>query len=401
VLVTIAIDADAEIPKIKVGPWIIVGEKTYTDKTIILNGDLTIKNGGKLTLNRVVLKINSPQDGDTMYVDLARSITVEKGGELYIYNSTITKGDLKEGYRFKVYGKMAVYDSDVSYMGGSVTVVYRQGQTYYTPVGGIQIYSDEVSIINSTITNGETAGIYCESSSPQIKDNKISNNMWGISCGSSNALIEENIITDNNYGIDGWMAESGPPSKLIIKNNIIRDNGFGVAFRSSVITIINSTIERSKFLDVEIYWANLTTLNVTFDKNKIVVDRDSFLTVQWFLNLYVINEAAMPVSGAKITIIDNLSSMQTHITDTNGQIRNIVCIDYTQTPTKKTNYNPYTIYASNNNLKVDIAVNQDITIILKGGGASEKTAFLLAAPLILSSISIVPFKKFAGYRKKR
>ena len=401
VLIPMAIDADVEIPKIKVGPWIITGEKTYTDRTIILNGDLTIKSGGKLTLDRVVLKINSPQDGDTSYADLAHSITVEKGGELYAYNSTITKGELKGRYTFKVYGKMAVYDSDISYMGGGATVVYRQGMTLYTPVGGIQIYSSDVSIVNSDINNGITTGIYCESSSPQITGNKVSKNKWGISCGSSQAVIEGNIISDNECGIDSWMvdAPNALRSKLTIRNNIIRDNWVGFSSRSSDDTITSSTIERSKFSDVEIYWTNLIMLNTTFDKQKTVVDRDSLLTVEWFLNLYVLNEAGIPVNGAKVTIIDNLSNMQTYITDSNGQIKNIACVDYTQTPTNKTNYNPHTIRVGNNNLKIYITASQDLTIPSKSGGVSEKIAFVLIAPLILSSISIASLKKLTSYRK--
>ena len=70
------------------GDWVIRNgdDITRIDQEIILKGNLTIENGGKLTFKNVTLKMDCSYDGEFQ-------INVESGGSFYILENPIP-GDL-------------------------------------------------------------------------------------------------------------------------------------------------------------------------------------------------------------------------------------------------------------------------------------------------------------------
>ncbi len=75
------------------GDWVIANETSVWNDTITLEGNLTIKPGGKLTLSNTTLIFNCSYDGEY-------GITVEDGGELQVLgrretvSGAITRGDI-------------------------------------------------------------------------------------------------------------------------------------------------------------------------------------------------------------------------------------------------------------------------------------------------------------------
>lgn len=65
------------------GDWIITQEQTVEDATLVLNGNLIVKRGAKLTLRKVTLTVNTTHDGQY-------GISVEAGGSIFIDHSAIT-----------------------------------------------------------------------------------------------------------------------------------------------------------------------------------------------------------------------------------------------------------------------------------------------------------------------
>lgn len=57
------------------GDWIVTGVEVVENRTILLNGNLTVEAGGSLTLRNVTLKMNVEQNGQY-------GISVEEGGSL-------------------------------------------------------------------------------------------------------------------------------------------------------------------------------------------------------------------------------------------------------------------------------------------------------------------------------
>ena len=79
-------DGSGTYPAPAAGDWVISNETSVWNETIILKGNLTIENGGKLILNNVTLLFDSSSDGEF-------GITVKDGGELQVLGKKeVTKG---------------------------------------------------------------------------------------------------------------------------------------------------------------------------------------------------------------------------------------------------------------------------------------------------------------------
>ncbi len=73
--------------------WEITQNNFTSNQVIVLNGNLTVREGGFLTLINVILYINSSYDGEFL-------IRVEDNCGLYIYNSKITAWNNNYEYNF-------------------------------------------------------------------------------------------------------------------------------------------------------------------------------------------------------------------------------------------------------------------------------------------------------------
>jgi hypothetical protein len=152
-----------------------------TDEDLILNGDLIVKPGGNLTLNNVKIQFNSSA-GTNLKFEVESNITgnYSKMGELNIFNSNITvkDDDGNHFFDFIIRGNATIYNSEISYVGGS------------DPISGIQVYSDNVIISESEISNCKYAGIYV-SADPIIFYNEIYDNKYGIYYKNSQVNITD------------------------------------------------------------------------------------------------------------------------------------------------------------------------------------------------------------------
>jgi len=230
------------------GDWIINNVTHLRNDTIILQGNLSIENGGKLVLNNVLLKMNCSFNGEF-------GIFVESGGELEIFNSTITSTDYSNEkhpraiifYTFEVLGTLTIDNTDISAIG-----YFTKDSDYFyrNRPSGIQIHSDNVIINNSYIHHNYYDGISAINSSPIIKNNRIENNgEGGIFLYGSSSLIENNTIYNHidlrwvdgetTYGGVGIHGISSDP---IILFNTVSGNGVGILLRDSNGLIQNNNI---------------------------------------------------------------------------------------------------------------------------------------------------------------
>jgi parallel beta-helix repeat protein len=209
------------------GDWIISDTVVIEDETIILNGNLTILDGGSLTFHHVTLLMNCTKDGQY-------TINVTKGGEFYVLDeSKISASDSatfnNSHYRFKVYGEMEIDDSEVSYAWGDWKNMPHPG--------GIQIFSDDVTISNSFIHHNEMRAIDCHNCSPVIVANNISlNKATGIHCYNSFPTIDSNTI----YFNEGEGICCDFYSSPTITNNIIYSNYKGILCYDHSCPVIDS-----------------------------------------------------------------------------------------------------------------------------------------------------------------
>lgn len=254
------------------GDWSITDSTTISNQTINLDGNLVVKSGGRLILDNVVLKMNCASNGQYM-------IKVESGGGLVLNGTTVTCPTDGLYYKFQIYGDADIENSTIEKVWG-----IQASFPYW--VGGIEIYSDNVSIVGSTVRNCFGNGIMINGSSPEIRNCFISNNGWrGISCCGdaspyivgnnitnsergvvnldlSCATIENNNITDNTAaGIMAWNY-----SRPFIYHNNVSGSRQGIQNRNwSIPKIINNTI--SNIFQNGII--NFDEIDVTIETNRI------------------------------------------------------------------------------------------------------------------------------------
>lgn len=281
------------------GDWIVNTTTSVNDKTIILNGNLTVKNNGNLALDNITLLMNCTYDGE-YYIE------VQDGGSLYIYNSNITAVNTSCHYLFWVRNnsKFEMKNSELHECGGNGLTVETNGiliensmfsnnncgiylsrsqnntisnctllnncQGIYLSMGssnnkisdctistnsgcGIKLYYSSInSVLNCTISNNGN-GINLERSSNNIISGCIAlNNSYGLHISSSeNNNVSNCALSNNNYGIYlDWYAYTNQITRSTISNN--HASGIRI-YSSSDNCITNSTISNNSE-GIYIHW---------------------------------------------------------------------------------------------------------------------------------------------------
>ena len=205
------------------GDWIVTGTESYSDQTIVLNGNLIVENGGNLTFRKVTLKMNCTYDAQYR-------IEVRGGGKFYVLDgSVITAVDHEKEFLFDVHGG----------------TIFRMNSSELHECGiedggsGLSIsYGEEVVIENSLLSNNWYA-ITCSNCNPVIRNNNISwNKFEAVLLDHSNGTIEANHIENNGAGIRGDNYCSP-----VVRGNTVVKNGIGIHFYNNCSPIIqNNTL---------------------------------------------------------------------------------------------------------------------------------------------------------------
>jgi parallel beta-helix repeat protein len=179
--------------------WVIKGQEFLIDDGLMVNDNIIISAGGKLTIKNTILKMN--QNGEQY------SIKVEKGAELIIeesvlitnapdhwYSMTLQTDHWHEEYTIEIYGKAIFRHNKIDY-GGMIYIrssndTIIEGNTISHYYYGIMCSYSSPTIIGNTITPFIGNGIFLWHSSPQIEDTVIKTYIGtGISFYYSSPLI--------------------------------------------------------------------------------------------------------------------------------------------------------------------------------------------------------------------
>jgi parallel beta-helix repeat protein len=196
-------------------------------------------------------------------------------------------------------------------------------------------------------------GILINDSSPLIYNNTISSNLYGIVCSyPSVPIIENNKITDNfvagiyttfsnakiegntiSGGLSAIMCAFGSPD---IKNNTLSSidpnavicinvtdiNVTDNDFINCEMILLNSSINKMILVD-----STATTVNCTYPIPELDVDSTSFLIVQNYLHVKVIDFGGTPMQGAWVNVTDEGETIYSRQTEADGYVRWIVVTD--------------------------------------------------------------------------
>ncbi|MFO8050436.1 MAG: hypothetical protein R6V01_01900 [Thermoplasmatota archaeon] len=186
------------------------------DRTLIIDGDLTVGLNETLIFDYVNVKANTQNT----------KIEVENGGALYILNeTTTTKTSNSDGYT-------------IHYKYGSCGQIMNSTVEKVKYLNGIEIAASDVQIINNTVKHGDDYGIYIDQVVPVIMNNTLYDHTTGIYVSPfSNPTIVNNRINNTETGIkfeSSNIYEDFSDSQLIEKlvgtelstEKIIYDDGY-------------------------------------------------------------------------------------------------------------------------------------------------------------------------------
>ena len=190
------------------GDWNVTDTRAYEDCTIIMNGNLMVKDGGALTFRNVTLKMNCTKNGE-------RKIEVEDGGKLLILDkdgdrnttidgSKITAVDLDYHYLFIV-NKGAEFEMKNSFLSGC----------------GYRRFPDD----------NKAKGLFIEAENVLIEGNNFTKCYYALGFNNTREFdIKNNTFFDlgKYYGMSIWHSTMGS-----IRNNL---------FEGSALWITNSSL---------------------------------------------------------------------------------------------------------------------------------------------------------------
>ncbi len=295
-----------------------------------------------------------------------------------------------EGYN----GIVSWYANNTTISNSTIENNYRSGIMYYHSNGdvvnnlireqngiggeGITLGYSSILFNGNTIKSNQIGMTIATDSNATVINNTVIANENGINFQWANDVIikDNNISSNTEDGIYILTSGSTYPQPLII-NNTLLGNAHGIVCGSSGNpTIINCTIENTATNDLEAHGeSHITTINTTFNKNKVVFDPDtSNLTVKWYLHSHVNDTYGTPISNATVRIQDNSNGTydQNFTTDPNGYFNWTVLREYYQTQSTLTDYNPYNITVSKSGYvpsytTINVTESRAITVTLQKG----------------------------------
>lgn len=326
------------------------------------------------------------------------SIYATSSSQVIIFGNNIRPGIAGYNATSDTYGKngtYGIYGTNLGIMnaiiGNDITTYDTSGNTYgiwldpsVAQISGNDIYENNIGvyILNSNaVTIGDnndiynnSVGIYLDNSDASIgSGNIISSNDHGIYLRNSNPTITGNqIINSNTIGLRYTLGSNGIVERCTIENSGER-NIYCEGLSSPKIynsTMVASVAGSEFFITGDSHpWL----LNTTLDKTKTVItDAASNLTVNWYLNVRVVEPPNVPVEFADVWVNDTYgTNLFTGQTPADGWIRWLVVTEYVETQTGgKYYYTPHNISAAEgarSGLEItDMDSSKNVVIVLGG-----------------------------------
>ena len=253
--------------------------------------------------------------------------------------------------------------------------------------------SADITIFNCKLINNSN-GVYIENSYLVVVENcEILNNIdsgINIYFSSLNGVFNCTILS-NSYGITLWSGnscliencnisanEKAGSHLMNANNNKFKKCGFydnrDGAFFNGISTnnkFINCSIANSINYDFNTtHEANIITINTTFNKTKNTIAANSNLTINWYLNLHLIDNLGNQTPNATVQLQDQLKDIVYNVTtDSNGKLNWLVLTELFETTDNITYFSPYLLTAKNDSLvnttEVLLDYSKELIIVLE------------------------------------
>lgn len=236
---------------------------------------------------------------------------------------------------------------------GSTAIMCNESSAPTITNNDIILYDDGIGITSNgaspTISQNDMSvddnciGVLVDSDSVAIiEDNKIDGlpsggSKYGIefdnNAGITKSKANNNTIENFSYGLRCFKTTNLDieynPVKNIVEYGIYVLDSYGVNVSQNNLTDNFVMIENSSVETLSLINSNATSLNSTLGQQS--VDKDSHLTMMWYLDLTVTDSLDAPIEGANVTIYNSSNVEQYEfVTPTNGEKKWIRCVEYIQ-----------------------------------------------------------------------
>ena len=333
--------------------WTVDSQEVYENITILVNGNLTVDFGGKLTLRGVKMIMNCTED-------LQYWIRVATGGELVVedtdgdWTTTNDRSELRSWFQSARYtiqvdgaAKVTVMRSKVADLGDDLVV-------------GLQIESDDVLFEHAVIE--AFSSIFVDGVAPTFRSCRITGDLASsLYFLESGTVFESTVIINCYYGINA----KGTPSPFLVGTDVA-NCFFPMTLEGADITMRGGLLESAPFgIDVTMSLAStITLLDVTFDQyNLNISGPGSTMFIRWTLSLRVTDQAYQPLVGASVEVNDTLgTTVFTGVTGSDGMVY-IELLDQIVTNTTRESRNLHSVWVQKDryHARVDFNVTTAMT----------------------------------------
>jgi hypothetical protein len=213
----------------------VLNESFYQDRTLILDGDITLQDSD-LTLVNCTVVFNGTHDkqygiwtgGGTMLTMINCEVGPKLGGG---------------SYTMEIHGSARFTGTSFENIWGDDSEEHLNGD------GGLKVHNDDVVLEDCLITECKTNGILIDHCSPRIINCTIEYcEDDGIEMHGGEALIYGNKIRYNSYGIVAF-----DDCRATVDSNAFIENDFGLAITGSELLVVdNHFIDHSDAALIEI-----------------------------------------------------------------------------------------------------------------------------------------------------
>ncbi len=333
------------------GNWTVDSAESYENLTLMVNGNLTVDFGGKLTLRGVKLIMNAT-------LDLQYWIRVTTGGELLVedtdgdWTTTNDRSEIRSWFQSARYTVQLDAGAKVTFLRSKLSDLGDD------EVVGLQVNAEDVLFEHAVVE--AFSSVFVEGVAPTFRSCRITGDLASSMYFLSSATrLESTTIINCYYGVSAF----GKPSPVLVDTDVA--NCFlPLDLTQAEVTMRGGLLESSPFgKDVTLNESTATLVDVTFDEYNInISDLDSVLNVHWTLSLRVTDQAYQPLEGATVEVNDTRGTIVfTGVTGPNGTV-DIELLDLIITNTTRETRNVHSIWVQKDRYHARVAFNVTFTM---------------------------------------
>jgi parallel beta-helix repeat protein len=350
------------------GDWLVGAgdDLTYANQTISLDGNLSLSDGGVLTLSNVTLALHGGEFDVQEILVFDASLSIIDG-------SVVKANDPEFNYYFQVYEEatFTMTDSYVTDCGRLFNLLGIQA--------GVYVATEDATIGNTEISLGY-GGLFIDGVDITVEDCTIEDNTWiGVYVDHRASPTLKGCIIEDNLR-EGIMVKDQSDLTLVdcsVRGNLrgaVVDGAFMAAHDTSLFGNEELDIDMPYFSQVELFNctvttsggneairmenSSLTSTHGNFDVDEVDMTASLF-RYQQFLTVKVTwgDSALTPIEGVQVQVQDAESNTFLYATDSEGTVAFVpmMVVEYDKTtPILKTvSFNPFHVTVTHNLLDKD------------------------------------------------